>query len=330
MKDLNDVVGNIIVTHKTLTMAIKLHSEAISTIDSMNNSRGFSVVGPSGVGKTTLASLLQSIYPSQRTHEGLEQQIIYCSVPPKPTLKGLALSLLSALNDPFDGVISQKRGRNVERDLTARCFKLIQECKVRAIIFDECQHLTKKPDSENTYLATDWLKTLMDNTKVVVIVMGLDSTIQLFQQNEQLARRFSSTIKLRRFDWFENESRSEFLGVLHAFQENLPQFEFPVLTGPEMSFRFYSATGGLLAYIAKLLNQAILDANHDKRKVIDIKHLMAAYENTMRVGSFDTAENPFSDKFKPHPTLDSVNKAQMIGAHVPAPRQRKNKKVMNE
>ncbi|MGB7816663.1 MAG: TniB family NTP-binding protein [Methylotenera sp.] len=330
MKDLNDVVGNIIVTHPTLATALKRHSEAISTIDSMNNSKGFSVVGPSGVGKTTFASLLQSIFPSQRTEEGLDQLVIYCSVPPKPTLKGLALALLSALNDPFYDDIPQKRGRSVERELTARCIKLIKECKVKAIIFDECQHLTKNPDSESTYIATDWLKTLMDNTKVVVIVMGLDSTIQLFQQNEQLARRFSSTIKLRRFDWFESESRSEFLGVLQAFQENLPQFEFPVLTGTEMSFRFYSATGGLLAYIAKLLNQTTLDAIHDKRKVIEIKHLEVAYEKTMRVSSFDTAENPFSDKFKPHPTLDSVNKAQTIGAHVPAPRQRKNKKVMNE
>lgn len=328
MKDLNDIVGNIIITHPTLAMAIKCHSEAINTIDSMNNSRGFSVVGPSGVGKTTFASLLQSIYPSQRNQEGFEQHIIYCSVPPKPTLKGLALSLFTALNDPFDGDIPQIRGRNVERELTARCIKLIKECKVRAIIFDECQHLTKKPDSENTYIATDWLKTLMDNTKIVVILMGLDSTMQLFQQNEQLERRFSSTIKLRRFDWFESASRSEFLGVLHAFQNNLSQFEFPVLTSQEMSFRFYSATGGLLAYIAKLLNQAILDAIQDKREVVDIKHLEVAYEKTMRVSNFDTAENPFSAQFRAHPTSESVKKAQMIGAHVPAPRQRKHKEVI--
>ena len=329
MESLNDIVGDIIVSHKTLKMAIKLHSEAISTIDSMNHSRGFSVVGPSGVGKTTHASILQSMFPSVQTKLGLDQHVIYCSVPPKPTLKGLALSLLSALNDPFDEVISQKRGRNVERDLTARCIKLIKECKVKAIIFDECQHLTKNPYIESTYIATDWLKSLMDSLKVVVIVMGLDSTIELFEQNEQLARRFSSTIKLRRFDWFEYDSRLEFIGVLGAFQENLPQFEFPVLTDGEMSFRFYSATGGLLAYIAKLLNQATLDAVHDKRDVIDLKHIADAYEKTMRVSSLDTAENPFSDKFKPHPTSDSVNRAQMIGVHVPTPRQRKRKEVVN-
>lgn len=329
MNKLDDVVGNIIVTHKTLNMAIKLHTEAISTIENMNSSRGFSLLGPSGVGKTTYASLLQSTYPSHRTQEGLVQKLIYCSVPPKPTLKGLALSLLSALNDPFDNVIPFKRGRSVEHELTARCVKLIKECKVDAIIFDECQHLTKNPDSESTYLATDWLKTFMDKINVVVIVMGLESTIQLFQQNEQLARRFSSTIKLRRFDWFENESKSEFLGVLHAFQENLPQFEFPELTGSEMSYRFYSATGGLLAHVAKLLNQATLDAVHENRKVIDIKHLGVAYEKTMRVSNFDTEVNPFSDKFKPDPTSDSVKKAQLIGAHIAAPHQRKNKKVIH-
>lgn len=327
MNKLEDVVGNIIVTHKTLNMAIKLHSEAISTIENMNSSRGFSLVGPSGVGKTTFASLLQSTYPSQRTQEGVEQQIVYCSVPPKPTLKGLALSLFTALNDPFD-VIPNISGRNAERELTERCIKLIIACKVKAIIFDECQHLTKKPDLESTYIATDWLKTLMDNTKIVMIIMGLDSTIQLFQQNEQLARRFSSTIKLTRFDWFESESRSEFLGVLHAFQDNLPQFEFPSLTGQEMSYRFYSATGGLLAYLAKLLNQATLDAIHQSRTVIDVKHLLVAYEKTMRVSNFDTAENPFSNQFRPHPTSESVKKAQMIGAHIPAPRQRKNKEVI--
>lgn len=329
MNKLEDVVGNIIVTHKTLNMAIKLHSEAISTIKSMNSSRGFSVVGPSGVGKTTYASLLESTFPSKRTIEGLEQQIIYCSVPPKPTLKSLAFSLLSALNDPFDNVFPFKRGKGVEHELKARCIKLIKECNVKAVIFDECQHLTKNPDSESTYLATDWIKTFMDKINVVVIVMGLESTIHLFEQNEQLARRFSSTIKLQRFDWFENDSRSEFLGVLNAFQENLPQFEFPELTSTEMSFRFYSASGGLLSHIAKLLNQTVLDAIHENRNVIDIKHLGVAYEKTMRVSNFDIGENPFSGKFKPDPTSDSVKKAQLIGAHVTAPYQRKNKKVIH-
>ena len=323
MENLDNALGNIIITHPTFIEAIDRYSQAISSIDRLNNtSVGFALTGESGTGKTTLAKHLISLYPGIRDEEGLTRPVVYCCVPPKPTLKGLASALFSALNDPFES-LPNKRGRDAEHVLTERSIKLIIECQVKAIIFDESQHLAKKPDSEGTYAATDWLKTLMERTKVVIILLGLNSTTLLFEQNEQLKRRFKSTIKLSRFNWMQDETRSQFLGILQAFQANLPQFDFMDLTAEETSFRFYTATGGLIAYLAQILEQAMLDAIQDNRKTINLKHFEVAYGKTMHVSDFNNAENPFTLTFRAVPTSITVAKANLVGAHIPAPRQRK-------
>ena len=323
MANLVNALGNIIITHPTFMEAIDRYTQAISSIGRLHNtSVGFALTGDSGTGKTTLAKYLLSLYPGKRDEEGLIRPVVYCSVPPKPTLKGLASALFSALNDPFDS-LPNKRGRDAEHVLTERSIKLIIECQVKAIIFDESQHLARNPESDGTYAATDWLKTLMERTQVVIILLGLNSTSLLFEQNEQLERRFKSTIKLSRFNWMQEETRSQFLGILQAFQANLPQFDFMELTAEETSFRFYMATGGLIAYLAQILEQAMLDAIQDNRKTIKLKHFEVAFDKTMHVSDFNIAVNPFSATFKAIPTSTTVAKANLVGAHIPAPRQRK-------
>ena len=136
MANLVNALGNIIITHPTFIEAIDRYSQAISSIDRLNNtSVGFALTGESGTGKTTLAKHLISLYPGIRDEEGLTKPVVYCSVPPRPTLKGLASALFSALNDPFDS-LPNKRGGDAEQVITERSIKLILECQVKAIIFD--------------------------------------------------------------------------------------------------------------------------------------------------------------------------------------------------
>lgn len=325
MENLGRVINNTVVAHKVFSNAIDTYDQAISAIGSMNNSIAFTLVGDSRVGKTTLLTYLKSKYSPKRNEEGVIHPVAYCCVPPQPSLRGLAISLLKGLNDPL--LDSQKTsGESGERALKTRALKLIKECSVKAIILDESQHLTRAPESKTTYAATEWIKTLLDETNLVLIMAGLNSTTNLFDQNEQLMGRCMSTVRLSRFDWVDSESRSEFLGTLYAFQQKMRDFDLPELTEHDMSFRFYLATGGLLGYLSKLLTQAVWDAITEKRTVMKMEHFAVAYEKTMRVSDANNAINPFIGS-QLQATAERVAMAKGVGVHIPAPRQSTRRKI---
>lgn len=323
MENLSSVISNTVVAHKTFANAINTYDQAISAIGSMNNSVGFALVGDSRVGKTTLLTHLKNRYPAKRNEEGSVQPVAYCCVPSQPSLRGLALSLLKGLNDPLEAV-QKITGEGGERALKSRAVKLIQECGVKVVIFDESQHLTRDPNNKTTYAATEWIKTLIDSTNVVLIMAGLNSTTNLFNQNEQLVGRCMSTVRLSRFDWMEETSRSEFFGTLQAFNQKMKHFDLPTLIDHDMAFRFYVATGGLLGYLSKLLTQIVWDAISEKRTVIQLEHFAVAYEKTMRVSDANNAINPFLKGFRLQATAETIEMAKSVGVHIPAPRQRKS------
>lgn len=322
MEHLNSIISNTIVEHAAFTNAIDAYDQAINAVGSMNNSIGFPLVGESRVGKTTLLTKLKNKYPAQRNEDGVVQPVVLCDVAPQPTMRGMALSLLKGLNDPTVDV-DKTSGERGERALKAKAIKQIRECGVKAVIFDESQHLARDPNSKSTYAATEWIKTLMDETNVVLIMAGLNSTTNLFEQNEQLLGRCRSTIRLSRFDWQSQESMLEFLGILQVFQQRMQPLEMPELIDPDIGFRFYLATGGLIGYLSKLLTQIVWDAMTEKRKIIKMEHFAAAYEKTMRVSDLNQSENPFMKKSKLNVTAETINVAKSVGVHIPAPRKRR-------
>lgn len=322
MEKLNSIISNAIVEHKAFVNAISAYDQAIAAVGSMNNSIGFPLVGESRVGKTTLLTKLKNKYPMLRNEDGVVQPVVYCCVAPQPTMRGMALSLLKGLNDPTVDA-DKTSGERGERALKAKAVKQIKECGVKAVIFDESQHLARDPNSKSTYAATEWMKTLMDDTNVVLIMAGLNSTSNLFEQNEQLLGRCRSTIRLNRFDWFSEESKSEFFGTLFGFQERMRHLDMPELTDLDIAFRFYLATGGLIGYLSKLLTQIVWDAISDKRTIIQMEHFAAAYEKTMRVSDTNQSDNPFARKSKLPVTAEAITVAKSVGVHIPAPRKRR-------
>lgn len=323
MDNLSGVISNTIIEHKDFEKAMTTIEQAISAIGSINNSIPLALVGPSRMGKTTLVTHINKIYPPKRNEEGLIQPIVYCRVPSQPSLRGLAMSLMNGLNDPFDPIIKIS-GESGERALKARSVKLIKECGVKAVIFDESQHLTRDPNSKSTYAATEWIKTLIDETNVVLIMAGLNTTTNLFDQNEQLLGRCLSTLKLNRFDWLDSKSQVEFFGVLAAFHERMANFDIPEFYESDLAFRMYVACGGLMGLLSKLLTQLVWDAITEKRLKITIQDFAVAYEKTMRVSDSNVSANPFSKGTKLIATAETIAMAKSIGTHIPAPRTRRH------
>jgi hypothetical protein len=182
----------------------------------------------------------------------------------------------------------------------------------------------------------DWLKILVDDSKVALVVAGLPSCTAVLDQNEQLAGRFLSPVFIPRFNWLHTDHRSEFCAILSAFQESLGEhFDLPELDSENMAFRFYCATGGLIGYLTKTLRQVVWDALDNGRRVIALKDLELAHKKAVweKDGLAEIA-SPFDRAFSLEATQDCVATVQRIGVRSeeelePKARKRRKNKAIN-
>jgi hypothetical protein len=226
-------------------------------------------------------------------------------------VNGLVEVMLRALNDP-------KFDKGTEQARTGRLETLMRGAGTRMVMIDEFQHFYDKGSHRVMHHVADWLKIIVDDTKVALVVAGLPSCSAVLDQNEQLAGRFLCPIRMPRFDWKIDAHREEFVGILGAFHESLAQnFELPAFDSYDMAFRCYCGTGGLIGYLTKFLRQAVWNAIDESRTRITLEHLVQAHDQSVwsRDGLSDVA-SPFRRGFTAIPSEDLLTKISRIGTPV--------------
>lgn len=265
--------------------------DALNITKASGVGKGIAILGQSGVGKSTL---IQS-FSSQL--EGLDEskflrRIVFTEMPPNPTQKSLASSILAGMNDPF--AYSRTHSSEEKR---ARIVKLFSELKTDILVIDEGQHIAKRPRKEQ-YDTGDWLKSLLNETHILVILAGLPELEQFIRANGQLRRRFSSSYTLDPFDLLDPKSRLNFLGVLQSFQLTLG-VETIKLTSPDISQRMYFASCGLIDYVVKILEKCSYIADQESTD-IHLGILSRAFKDEVW-SSAPSERNPFEKDFDMRP-----------------------------
>lgn len=272
------------------------------------------ILGESRTGKTRVLEECCRRRPPIRQPTGLIVPILRVKTPSKPSVKGLVELMLYALGDPL-------YEKGTENAKTLRLRKLMRECKTVMVIIDEFQHFYDKVSHKVQHHVADWLKILVDDTGVALVVAGLPSCKAVIEQNEQLAGRFLAPLEMPRFDWQHSESRDEFIAVLGAFHEALtPYFELPALDGPEMAFRCYYATGGLIGYLTKFLRQLVWNAQDKGQTVLSLADLQDAHHEAVWHGvGFTEGPSPFAKDFSTQPSTAVLERVRQLGTAVPPP-----------
>ncbi|MFJ1258074.1 TniB family NTP-binding protein [Cupriavidus sp. CuC1] len=146
-------------------------------------SKGLMLQGLSGSGKTTtVRQYLSSVFPTPNV-PGKVLRALRVEIPSSPSKKNLATAMLTALDDPF----ASSRSHSAETKFT-RIVTLLRNLQTEIIILDEAQHLVDYSRT-NTYEAADWIKSLMNETEITIVLVGLRRTQRLLWANEQLRRR---------------------------------------------------------------------------------------------------------------------------------------------
>lgn len=209
------------------------------------------VLGESGAGKSSLCRWIELQYPKFALPDRDVTPVLIVSVPSAATIASVATALLEKLGDPAatTGTVSAK---------TSRVIRLCRACRVEMILFDEAQHIHDRGRATTHYMVGDWIKSLIDQTGVPTVFLGLPRLEQILQINEQLRRRFSRRIRLALGQSDKNSIHAECLQLFRSLGSCLP---LPLMCGQfgwdELGMRLYYASDGRVAYIKKVLASAL-------------------------------------------------------------------------
>ena len=252
-------------------------------------SEGMLIQGDTGAGKTTVVKLYMKDYPRNVTEEVTIVPVLYANVPVPATCKSLVTTLLKAIGDP-----AADRGTQISQ--TLRLKRYMEACKVELLILDEFQHFQDRDSLKVLKTVSDWLKVLMDETSVPIVLAGLpySHTILDSENNEQLRRRFAVRIELEAFRFNTSRGRQDFRRFLNIIDEKLPLAESSDLADPGTALCIYEATNGVVAHVMKLLRRATVIALGSKTEKLTIEILSLAYEQRLAANN-PNKPNPFGD-----------------------------------
>lgn len=255
------------------------------------------VLGDSGVGKSRLLKKFRGTHPPIIHTEYTEVPVLYVRVPPNGNASTLASAMLLALGSPF-----WDRGRI--KDLTHQLLCLLKQCKVKVILLDEANHLVDKGGIKTHHYTADWLKVLLDEARIPMVMAGIPRAIRLLNANDQLRSRFREIIYIKPFSIATQTESAKFTEVLVTFTKMMAGLEVINLTEEKLQQKMLFATNGYLRDIRRLLVRAVELAFHDGSLKIKISTLEEAFRQVIYAGAPDE-RNPFCANFTNTPLIKS-------------------------
>lgn len=283
---ITECLGKLVLRHSQLMAAYSKIQKVMAANVALEEPRHLIIAGDSGCGKTTLCDLISDEYGT-RDNEfqlGIQRNItaLMASVPSPVTPRSMAVNMLRALGE-------EGRIHGNCQELTNRLIFQFKQSDVRALFLDEQQHLFslglggKRGPSTRLREAMDWVKSIINKTKLTFVMMGMPQLLDLIDADPQMARRFSHVFYLKPFDCPEADESD-----IAAFADDLlmsavcdlPYFDnFEEFSKNLQNAKaLYVATGGIPSRIKTLVIGAACLAHNHKHRHITMQHFTHAYE----------------------------------------------------
>jgi len=258
------------------------------------------LVGPTGAGKSTLVASYAQRFAPLVSETGIGRRVVRATIPTPATIKSLAMTLLAALGDP-------RATQGTVGSMTYRLIHFFHDCGVELVILDELQHFRDRDSHTVLENASNWLKTLIKETGVSCVLVGLQGEAEeVVRLNRQLARLFGDPQVLRSFAWDEDdpETVQEFRTFLGLLEGVLPLGESSGLAEYVTAQQLYVASEGIVAYLMELVRRATYLAVLRGQDHLDRALLAAAFTQRL-AGVRRGIANPFTEGASPCATRTS-------------------------
>ncbi|HDS1771291.1 TPA: ATP-binding protein [Pseudomonas aeruginosa] len=236
----------------SLSGAQRYHDAFKSTADS------FSVVGLSGIGKSTALHAILSLYPQTIRHERYEgSQFVHTQItwlkldcPRDGSLGGFCQQFFHAVGDALGDKDYHKRHRHRNiNDALQQMEQVASTFYIGALLIDELQnlHLAKTGGKESVL---NFFLHLVNNIGIPVVFIGTNSMISLFSDVMRVARRScgGGMVEFKRFEK-DNEEWQLLVENLWSYQWCKQTTELT----PEIFDALYEHTQGVTDFLVKLL-----------------------------------------------------------------------------
>jgi hypothetical protein len=305
--ELLDLVKKTVVPHTAFQLGLDVLEEAWE-LHRPEDVDGVGVFAESRAGKSLLCSLFTQKNPKIRTPEGLRAPVLAVHMPTKPTIPGLCEHILTELGDP-------QADKGTVAGLESRTWKLVKDCGVKMLFIEEFHQVFNPTRGEYMYSFGEFLKNLAEKGGAFLIPVGLPHAEYAIKCNEQLRARMRAPIRLPRFDWNDEDSREEFIAILQAMHESIGRyFKLPQIESERIAFLFYCATGGIIGYIAKILDRSVRTAVRRNSFKITMEDLAVAHKASIDQMDFVVrGVSPFDAVFKPKVDDQFMARATRIG-----------------
>ncbi|WP_415884729.1 TniB family NTP-binding protein [Neptuniibacter sp. QD37_6] len=248
---------------------------------------GAVILGDTGSGKTTVLQYYCKQHAVSATKESEKNKVLYVPIPPKATTKKVVKRMLFLLGR------TEKLTGN-EDDLVLELHRLMWELGTELIIFDEINHLLPRNAGRSTVDICDFFKSLMNDTKIPLVLAGTLKSKAVLLSNDELADRLNAVQYL---NYFTLPKRGEKTNHFKAYMQGIEQV-IPVegisLTSAEMLKRFFVASSGIPRRIARIVTETMQYADLSAPLAMSDYH--RGYTKALRARALKP--NPFDANYK--------------------------------
>lgn len=244
--------------HPTFTLALAHIDKAFSRFG--RRPASCYIIGESGVGKTTLATTAKNeiLAKTKQCKDSVTIPVVMVALEDGALPDEVRKDILEELGVDSSGYT----GRSLKRLLE----KQLKVCGVRLILIDEFQHLMRKNDKDVNRNACNFIKKLIDNTGIPVVMLGVPEGKKLFQIHNELRTRFSTACELLPMSCDDQPSLDYFTKYLSNLMQRFPLKTIDLSKGEE-PLRVMLATGGNLRNLEFLLSEVLAEHRDSTKKL---------------------------------------------------------------
>ena len=244
----------------------------------LGGSDSFSIIGPSGIGKSTALAKSIALAGGEEIIITKEPyaKIIPCvnvQCPHDCSVKGLLLAILSQVDIAIGTSYQQVAVKNrASIDNLIGTVSQVALNNILLIIIDECQNVCRNKGGVNLVSA---MTQLINSSGVAICMVGLPETELFFQNEMQLARR---SVGLTYHALPCNEYFMQFCGTLFSYQ----YVTHPSRITPGLVELLYECSGGILALVVSIIMEAQQIAILTGKEKLDRETILLAYEERLK------------------------------------------------
>lgn len=246
--------------------------------------------GATGAGKSTLATRYARDYPRRDTAEGTVVPVFSVQTPSPATVKSMASAMLKGLGDPA-------WNRGTTSALNARLIELMAVCGVELVILDDFHHLIDTDTDRILRQVSEWLKTLLKETRVPFFVIGMPGKVKRILDADpagQLSRLFKVRETLAAFPWDPAipSAQQDFGRFVAHVEQAIGLSLTDEWSRDELCARLHYATEGVVGHLMALLRKAVLAADEAGATRLELAAMATGFDEGVRY-FFPRKRNPF-------------------------------------